>query len=104
MYTPVPQIVLYAQPGSEEQKAWPTLYHQGGQNLDLSHIRTAIKPLLAELDVDKQCYSIHKFRISVGMSASLSNILGTHMQLLGQWQNNAFQRYINPLPVKQDSL
>ena len=60
--------------------------------------RTAFKSLVAELKLDKQCYNTHSLRIGAATSASLSNMLDTHIQLLGRWRSNAFQRYIRPPP------
>ena len=57
---------------------------------------TALKFL--ELLVEKQCYNTHSFCIGAATSASLLNVSDAHIQLLGDWQSNAFQHYIKPPP------
>ena len=66
-----------------------------GKGWTLAMFCTALKSLLTEL---KQCYNTHRFQIGAAISASLSNMPDTHIQLLGCWQSNVFKHYIRPPP------
>lgn len=99
---PVKAVLSYlakrnSQPGplfiTKEGKAWTS-----------TMFRIAFKSLLTELKLDKQCYNTHSFRIGAATSASLANMSDTHIQLLGRWRSNAFQRYIRPPPSEVAKL
>ena len=66
-----------------------------GKGWTLAMFCTALKSLLTEL---KQCYNTHRFQIGAAISASLSNMPDTHIQLLSCWQSNVFKHYIRPPP------
>ena len=60
--------------------------------------RTGLKSLLDNLKLDKCRYNTHSFRIGAATSTSLPKISDAHIQTLGHWISNAFQRYIRPPP------
>lgn len=78
----------------------PLFITKEGKGWTSAMFRAALKSLLVELNVDKQCYNTHSFRIGAATSASLLNMSDTHIQLLGRWRSNAFVRYIKPPPSK----
>ena len=60
--------------------------------------RAGLKSLLDNLKLDKRHYSTHSFHIGAETSASLAKMPDAHIQTLGRWRSNAFQRYIRPPP------
>ena len=64
----------------------------------------ALQHIMEALKLNKRDYNTHSFRIGAATSASLANISDTHIQMLGRWQSNAFQRYIRPPPAELAKL
>jgi len=95
---PIKAILLYLdkrnkQPGplfiTKEGKSWTrAMFHAG------------LKSLLDDLKLNKHCYNTHSFRIGSATSASLAKIPDSHIQILGRWRSNAFNRYIRPPPTE----
>jgi len=83
-----------------KRSSWsgPLFITKEGKGWTSAIFRAALKSLLGELKVNKQCYNTHSFLIGAAMCASLSNLSDTHIQLLGRWCNNAFKCYIKPPP------
>ena len=57
-----------------------------------------LKSVLHKLKLDNNCYNIHSFRIGAAISASLAQLTDAHVQMLGRWRSNSFQRYIRSPP------
>jgi len=79
-------------------RSGPLFITKEGKGCTSAMFRAALKSLLGELKVNKQCYNTHSFCIGAAMCASLSNLSDTHIQLLGCWRSNAFKCYIKPPP------
>jgi len=62
--------------------------------------RAAFQSIMEALKLKKRHYNTHSFRIGAATSASLANISDIHIQMLGHWKSNAFQRYIRPPPTE----
>ena len=71
-----------------------------GKGWTKSMFHTALQHLLENLRLSKKHYNTHSFCIGAATTASLENIADSHIQTLGQWRSNAFQRYIRPPPTE----
>ena len=74
---PIKTVLLYlarrnSQPG-------PLFITKDGKGWTSAMFCTALKSVLAELKLDKQCYNTHSSRIGAATSASLSNMPDTHV-------------------------
>ena len=65
-----------------------------------SMFRSALQSLMGKMKLNRHHYNTHSFRIGAATSASPANISDTHIQMLGRWRSNAFQRYIRPPPTE----
>ena len=65
---------------------------------------TELDSLLAELNLDKQHYNSHSFRIGAATTAMQAKIPETHIQMMGHWRSNAHQRYVKAPPTELAKL
>ena len=65
---------------------------------------TELDSLLAELNLNKHHYNSHSFRIGAATTAMQAKIPETHIQMLGRWRSDAYQRYIKTLPLELANL
>jgi len=93
---PIKAVISYL--SKRTNQPGPLFITKDGKGWTAAMFRAALKSLLVKLKVDKDHYNTHSFWIGAATSASLLNVPDSHIQLLGRWRSNAFQRYIKPPP------
>ena len=59
---------------------------------------SALKSILSELDLNAHLYNTHSFRIGAATVANKAGVSELHINALGHWQSDAYQRYIRTPP------
>ena len=77
---------------------------QKGKSLTSHMFSKALDSLLAELNLDKHHFNTHSFRIGAATSAMQAKIPDTYIQMMGHWQNDAYQQYIKTPPTELAKL
>ena len=65
---------------------------------------TELDSLLAKLNLNKQHYNSHSFRIGAATTAMQAKIPETHIQMMGRWRSNAYQQYVKTPPTELAKL
>ena len=99
---PVKAVLSYL--GRRNSHPGPLFITEEGKGWTNSMFRAALQCIVETLKLNKRDYNTHGFRIGAATSASLANISDTHIQMLGRWRSNAFQRYIRPPPAELAKL
>ena len=84
--------------------AGPLFLSQSGKGLTRHMFTTELDSLLAELNLNKHHYNSHSFRIGAATTAMQAKIPETHIQMLGRWRSDAYQRYIKTPPSELAKL
>ncbi|XP_065915585.1 uncharacterized protein [Dysidea avara] len=99
---PVKAVLSYL--ARRNSRPGPIFITKEGKGWTNSMFRSALQSLMGKLKLNRHHYNTHSFRIGAATSASLANISDTHIQMLGRWKSNAFQRYIRPPPTEVAKL
>ena len=81
-----------------ETQAGPLFITERGEGLIRQIFSTALDSLLTELQLNHTHYNSHSFCIRAGTTATQENIPDACIKMLGQWQSDAYQRYIKTSP------
>ena len=95
---PVKAVLSYR--ARRNSRPGPLFITKEGKGWTNSMFRSALQSLMGKLKLNRHHYNTHSFRIGAATSASLANISDTHIQMIGRWRSNAFQRYIRPPPTE----
>ena len=95
---PIRAVLVYLAKGNS--RPGPLFITEEGKGWTSSMFRAALQDIMEALQLNKYHYNTHSFHIGAATSASLVNISDTHIQRLGCWRSNAFQRYIRPPPTE----
>jgi len=95
---PIKALLSYL--GKRDNRPGPLFITEEGKGWTNSMFRAAFQSIMEALKLKKRHYNTHSFRIGAATSASLANISDTHIQMLGRWKSNSFQRYIRPPPTE----
>ena len=93
---PVKAVLSYLQKRSTQPG--PFFVTEKGKGWTRSTFCVRLKSVLHKLKLDNNCYNTHSFHIGAATSASLAQLPDAHVQMLGRWRSNAFQRYIRSPP------
>jgi len=93
--SPIKAVISYL--SKRTNQPGPLFITKDGKGWTAAMFWTALKSLLVKL---KDYYNTHSLQIRAATSTSLLNMPDSHIQLLGRWQSNAFQRYIKPPPTE----
>ena len=84
--------------------AGPLFLSQSGKGLTRHMFTTELDSLLAELNLNKHHYNSHSFCIGAATTAMQAKIPETHIQMLGRWRSDTYQRYIKTPPSELAKL
>jgi len=94
----IKEIFLYL--GKRNKQLGPLFITKEGKGWTRAMFHAGLKSLIDDLKLDKHCYNTHSFHIGAETLASLAKIPDSHIQILGRWRSNAFNRYIRPPPTE----
>ena len=79
-------------------KPGPLFLMKNQQYLTPPMFRSSLFRILEGIGIPTQQYNTHSFRIGAATSAKAAGISDLHIQMLGRWQSDAYQRYIKTPP------
>ena len=90
--------------GKRQSRGPPIYPGTDGKRLTHDLFSNSLANILASLRIYSGEYNTHSFRIRAATSASEAEIPDSTIMMLGRWQSNAYQRYIQTAPEKLAQL